>query len=58
MTLFFDIHLLERETNCDPVKMVEQLRLHYTKKLIPKNHTQSIKPIKNLVGNSFLDGTG
>jgi len=54
MTIFFDIHLLERETNCDPVKMVEQLRLHYTKKLIPKNHTQSIKPIKNLFGNSFL----
>lgn len=51
--LFFDVLVLEAQTQCDPTLMVEKLYLHYTKKLIPKSKF-SAKPLPNLVGNSFL----
>jgi hypothetical protein len=54
MTLFFNLTLLENNTQCDPIKLVEQLRLHFIRKSIPKNQYTKIKPILNLTGNSFL----
>ena len=54
MTLFFNLNLLENKTQCDPIKLVEQLRLHFIRKSIPKNQYTKIKPIFNLKGNSFL----
>jgi len=54
MTLFFNLTLLENNTQCDPIKLVEQLRLHFIRKAIPKNQYTKIKPIFNLTGNSFL----
>jgi len=53
MTLLFNLNILETETLCDSKKLVELLKLHYSKKTIPKNH-RSRKPIKNLLGTSFL----
>ena len=46
--------MLESETQCDSVKLVETLRLHFIRKSIPKNQYSKIKPIFNLKGNSFL----
>jgi hypothetical protein len=54
MTLFFNLNLLETKTNCDPIKLVENLKLHFIRKTIPKNQYYKIKPIFNLKGNSFL----
>ena len=54
MTLLFNLSLLESETLCDPKKLVDLLSLHYRKKTIPKNHTSKRKPLKNLLGSSFL----
>jgi len=54
MTLFFNLSLLESETQCDSTKLVETLRLHFIRKSIPKNQYSKIKPIFNLKGNSFL----
>ena len=54
MTLFFNLSLLESETQCDSTKLVEILRLHFIRKSIPKNQYSKIKPIFNLKGNSFL----
>ncbi len=54
MTLFFNLGLLESETQCDSTKLVETLRLHFIRKSIPKNQYSKIKPIFNLKGNSFL----
>jgi hypothetical protein len=54
MTLFFNLGLLESETQCDSVKLFETLRLHFIRKSIPKNQNSKIKPIFNLKGNSFL----
>lgn len=56
MTFFFNLETLERETQCDPVQMVELLRLHWLKKPIPKNNRSKFKPLSNLFGNSFLIG--
>lgn len=53
MTFFFNLQVLEQETQRDPQLMVQKLRLFYLKKRIPKNR-YSTKPILNLVGNSFL----
>lgn len=53
MALYFNLNLLETESLCDPKKLVELLRLHYSKKTIPKNH-RSRKPLLNLAGTSFL----
>lgn len=54
MTFFFNLSILEADTQCNPLLMVEKLRLYYLKKRIPKNNSTKIKPIVNLVGNSFL----
>jgi hypothetical protein len=54
MTFFFNLSVLESETKNDPSLIVEKLRLHFTKKSIPKHYLTKIKPISNLVGNSFL----
>ena len=54
MTLFFNILLLEQDTQCNPKLMVEKLKLWYSRKRIPKNYNTKIKPISNLFGDSFL----
>lgn len=55
MTLFFNIFVLEQETSCDPIYLVQALEYWFKKKHIPKNSTQSLKPIrKSLAGSSFL----
>jgi len=54
MILFFNLGILEAETLGNPKQMVETLRLFYTKKQIPKNSYSKVKPIRNLIGNSYL----
>jgi hypothetical protein len=54
MTLFFNISLLEQDTQCNPKLMVEKLRLWYSRKRIPKNYATKIKPLSKLFGDSFL----
>ena len=54
MTLFFNISLLEQDTQCNPKLMVEKLKLWYSRKRIPKSYDAKIKPISNLFGDSFL----
>jgi hypothetical protein len=54
MILFFSLSILEAETLGNPKQMVEKLRLFYTKKQIPKNSYSKVKPIRNLIGNSYL----
>jgi len=54
MILFFNLSVLEAETLGNPRQMVEKLRLFYTKKQMPKNSYSKIKPIRNLIGNSYL----
>ena len=53
MALFFNLDLLETETNCDPKLMLSMLERHFSKKLIPKNHRE-LNSFKNLSGHSFL----
>lgn len=53
MALYFNLALLEDKTQCDPKNLFELLRLHYSKKTIPKNN-RSRKPLVNLSGTSFL----
>ena len=54
MILFFNLSVLEAETLGNPKQMVEKLRLFYTKKQIPKSSYSKVKPIRNLIGNSYL----
>lgn len=54
MILFFNLALLEAETLGNPIQMVEKLRLFYTKKQMPKSSYSKVKPIRNLIGNSYL----
>jgi len=54
MTLFFNILLLEQDTQCNPKLMVEKLKLWYSRKRVPKNYGTKIKPISKLFGDSFL----
>jgi hypothetical protein len=54
MILFFNLGILEAETLGNPKQMVEKLRLFYTNKQIPKNGYSKVKPIRNLIGNSYL----
>jgi hypothetical protein len=54
MALFFDLQTLETKTRNDSRKLVETLRLHYLKKIAPKNVRDLVKPLSNLVGTSFL----
>ena len=53
MALFFNLDLLETETNCDPKLMLSMLERHFGKKLIPKNYREQ-NSFKNLSGHSFL----
>lgn len=53
MTLFFNLELLEAESDCDPKLMLSMLERHHSKKIIPKNIRDRIS-YKNLSGNSFL----
>lgn len=53
MALFFNLELLESETNCDPKLMLNTLERHFTGKLIPKNIRDRVIT-RNLVGHSFL----
>jgi hypothetical protein len=53
MALFFNLDLLETETNCDPKLMLSMLERHFNKKLIPKNRRE-LNSFKNLSGHSFL----
>lgn len=53
MALFFNLELLEAESQCDPKAMILLLERHFGKKLIPKNHRERTS-YKNLSGHSFL----
>lgn len=54
MTLFFNLQTLETKTKCNPQTLVETLKLHYLGKTLPRNSKDKVKPIRNLVGTSFL----
>jgi hypothetical protein len=54
MTLFFNLQSLEENTLCNPKQLVETLRLHFKNKTIPRNSRQLVKPLKNIVGSSFI----
>lgn len=53
MALFFNLELLEAESQCDPKLMLSILERHSGKKLIPKNHRDRVFT-RNLAGHSFL----
>jgi hypothetical protein len=53
MALFFNLDLLETETNCDPKLMLSMLERHFTGKLMPKNRHDRVIT-RSLVGHSFL----
>jgi len=53
MALFFNLELLEAESQCDPKLMLSMLERHFGRKLIPKNHRDRVT-LKNLSGHSFL----
>ena len=57
MALFFNLELLESESNCDPKLMLSMLERHYGKKLIPRNNRDK-NNYRNLAGNSFLLNAG
>lgn len=54
MTFFFNLETLEAETLGNPKQMVDALYLFYTKKQIPKSSYSKTKPIRNLIGSSYL----
>jgi hypothetical protein len=54
MAFLFNLLKLEQHTNCDPEKLVKVLELYFNKKTIPKNRRTKIKPVANLLGNSYL----
>jgi hypothetical protein len=53
MALFFNLELLEAESQCDPKVMLLMLERHFGKKLIPKNNRDRLN-YRNLAGHSFL----
>jgi hypothetical protein len=53
MALFFNLGILEAESQCDPKAMLSMLERHFSKKLIPKNRSDRIN-YRNLSGNSFI----
>lgn len=53
MALFFNLELLEAESQCDPKLMLNMLERHFGKKLIPKNNRDRIN-YRNLAGHSYL----
>lgn len=55
MTLFFDLHILERDTGQDYNYLVQALYFFYKGKILPKHHRSRYKPLKTMRrGNSFL----
>ncbi len=55
MILFFNLDVLEKETNSNPHYMVVALQRWFNKDLVPKNAKQKYKPLsKSLKGSSFL----
>ena len=55
MTLFFNINVLEKETDGDLDYLIVALEKWYKKETIPKNARQKYKPLKkSLLGSSFL----
>jgi len=54
-TLFFNILVLEQETNCNPDYMMQALYFYWQNKTLPKTKYSVYKPItKSLAGSSFL----
>ena len=55
MILFFNILILEQETQCNPDYMLQALKFHWQKRTIAKSKYDVYKPIKkSLAGSSFL----
>jgi hypothetical protein len=55
MTLFFDLHILERDSLHDYNYLVEALYLFYKGKTIPRSLRSKYKPLKTMrKGSSFL----
>lgn len=55
MTLFFNIEVLEKETNGDLNYLIIALEYWYKKQKLPRNARQKYKPLtKSLFGKSFL----
>lgn len=55
MTLFFDLHILERDTKEDPEYLVRALYYFYKGIMIPNKLYSKYKPLPNLKkGSSFL----
>lgn len=57
MTLRFNLNILEEASSCNAQELVELLKLHFNKKLVPKS-SLARKPITNLQGFSFLLNPG
>lgn len=54
-TLFFNLHILEEDTLCDPIYLVTALHKFYKGQRLPKNIRETYKPLTRLrAGNSFL----
>jgi len=55
MTLFFNLKILEQDTQCDAEYIVEALHKFYLGVTIPKNVHEKYKPLQRLrTGSSFL----
>jgi hypothetical protein len=54
MTFFFNLETLEAETLGNPRLMIDALYMFYNKKHIARSKYSKTKPIRNLVGNSYL----
>lgn len=55
MTLFFNLKILEQDTQCDAEYIVEALHKFYLGVTIPKNVHEKYKPLRRLrAGSSFL----
>jgi len=55
MTLFFNLKILEQDTQCDAEYMIEALHKFYLGVTIPKNVHEKYKPLRRLrAGSSFL----
>lgn len=53
--LFFDLTILEAGTSCDPPWLVTALYKFWKGQLLPRNITESYKPLPNMrSGSSFL----
>jgi hypothetical protein len=56
MILRFNLLVLEKETECNPIAMVEALRYYYDKVLVPsRRHSKYYKALKSpLAGYSYI----